>query len=783
MKPSQTICPFSLRSALAFATLCGASQATAQNETTAQGAEQKKKTGETELPQITVTGNRERAYNPENLSSRKLTTPLLDAPQTFAVVPKEVFQQQSAQTLTDVLRNVPGISYQAGENGFSTGMGNFSMRGNDSSGSVFIDGVRDSGSYLRDVFNTEKVEVAKGPAGDNGRGTAGGYVNIVTKTPHLGNSYSGSSSFSFDEYGADGNFRNTLDVNQTLANSPFEGTAVRLNALFQDGGVPGRREVEANSWGIAPSLAIGLGTPTRFTFTYQHLEQNDIPDWGIPTGYPNSGAPVANGDAGFLSPGSRDRRDVFYGLRSDYDDIQSDTASFIFEHDFASGLKLSNQFRWARTEQDSRYTVPRSLDYPTRGGLTATATEGYKRENESFSNQINLSYEFATGALKHSLSTGLELSRETSDADKLNARSLGNVPTHNPDPNRAPGLPLDKLGYNDVTVETIGVYLYDTVEINRQWKVTGGVRVEHFDADIKRVVTNASGVVTSDESFTSDDTTVSGNIGVVYKPQENGSIYASAGIASLPPGSFLSNPDISRTGTSNDLPNYKEDAKSQESFNLELGTKWEFFDNRLSTSAALFYTEKRNITVDTPGNTSVPAEDRWEYTDQELYGLELGVAGKVSDRWSIYGGLLLMDSKRKNNSNVDNFRQASDGGAVNGDELAYTPNISASLWTTYDVTDRWTIGGGIQYVGSSYIGRPDDAARVIPNDQYGKYGELPDYVVFNALTSYKINENITIRLNVDNVFDELYAVSTNWAGNRSLLGAPRTYTISADWKF
>jgi catecholate siderophore receptor len=777
----------SSREVLAITTFLTAGHAAAQAP-----AAQDKQTQETSgdaLPEVQVTANRQNeSYKVEQLASQKFTAPLLDTPQTFSVIPKEVFTQQGARNLTDVLKNVPGISFEAGENGFSTGLGNFNMRGSNTAGSIFVDGVRDSGSYLRETFNLEQVEVAKGPAADNGRGTAGGYINLITKTPGLNDFYAGSASFSFDEYGTDGNFRTTFDVNQSLTNSPLEGTAIRLNALFQEGGAPGRRDVEKNSWGLAPSIAIGLGTPTRFTLAYQHVQQNDIPDWGVPTGYPNAagaGSAFNNGDAGFLSPGSRGRRDVFYGTFSDYDDIQSDTLTATFEHDFASGAKLVNQTRVSRLDQDSRYVVPRNLVYvapgnPANGSQTATTAEAYARLNESITNQTSLVHEFQTGAIKHTLAAGLELAYETSDASMFGTPAPGvggsssNQPTGNPDPDRVHTYPTSAGRRSDVNIESYGAYLYDTVEFNPQWQLTGGFRVEHFRAHIK----NPTLAAAANRDQVISDTTLGGKLGLVYKPQDNGSIYASAGISALPPGSYLSNPDISRTGD-NSLPNYKSGAKPQQNFNLELGTKWELFNDRLSASAALFYTEKQNIPVDTPG----AGAGAWEYTDQELYGLELGLAGQITDKWSVIGGLLLMDSRRKNNSNVDNFRQASDGGAVDGDELAYTPNISASLWTTYAVTDKWTLGAGLQYVGESVIGRPDDAARVIPNDQYGDNSELPDYIVFNAMTSYKINENVTVRLNIDNVFDELYAVSSNWGGTRAILGAPRTYTISADWKF
>lgn len=230
-----------------------------------------------ELGDVTVQGQQENGLKVDKASSPKQTAALLDTPQTVNVIPETLFRQQNARTLTDVLKNTPGISFNAGENGFASGTNNFSLRGFDTSGSIFVDGARDNGSYTRDVFNVEQVEVFKGPAADNGRGGAGGYVNQVTKTPTLESFIAGGASFGFDQYDSEPRGRATLDTNQIINDS----TALRLNLLVEDSGVAGREHAEKNSWGFAPSLAFGLGTETRAIVAYEHVEMNDRPDWGV----------------------------------------------------------------------------------------------------------------------------------------------------------------------------------------------------------------------------------------------------------------------------------------------------------------------------------------------------------------------------------------------------------------------------------------------------------------------------------------------------------------------
>lgn len=197
----------------------------------------------------------EPAYKADKVSSAKFTQPLVDTPQTIVVVKKELFQQQAATTLSEALRNTPGITMLMGENGNTSTGDSIFMRGFDTQGSIYVDGIRDLGSISRDTFNTEQVEIAKGPAGvDNGRGAASGYVNLSSKLASLENATSGTVIGGTSDYK-----RATVDVNRELG----ETTALRVNLMKQDAGVDGRDEVENNFQGFAASLGLGLGTDTR----------------------------------------------------------------------------------------------------------------------------------------------------------------------------------------------------------------------------------------------------------------------------------------------------------------------------------------------------------------------------------------------------------------------------------------------------------------------------------------------------------------------------------------
>lgn len=725
------------------------------------------------------------SFNAGYSSSPKMTGPLLDTPQTVNVITNAVIQERNSSNLTEALRNVPGISFNAGENGFTSSINNFSIRGFDTSGNVFIDGVRDSGSYARDTFNVDRVEVVKGAAADNGRGGAGGYVNIVTKTPTNEDFLRADMVVSFDEYGTDPLVRSTIDFNKR------SGTvAVRMNGMVEDGGVMGRDVAEYNAYGLAPSITFGMGTDTRVTFAYERLQRQDIPDWGV-------SAHSLKGMMRYDSIAARADRDNFYGLYTDFDDVESDSVVARVEHDLSDNFTISNQTRWSQTDRQARFTFPNGFTASGNGGSVATVHQFYDRENTSISNLTNLSGRFMTGSLRHTISTGVEYTHEESDANRQAQRSSSSNPPFpgtdifNPDPGRTPGFPFAPTQKSGVTIDTIAAYAYDTIELNRHWEVVGGVRVENYNVELSNK-TIAGASLAPIDGYEDSETSLSGKIGIVYKPVRDGSFYVSYGTSVLPPGSLLSNPDISREGNDG-FPGLVLGADPVRMHNYEAGVKWDFFNGRFSTTAAVFRTEKHDVVTNgcdvlvTTNNPCSAANGRTAYGTQIVQGIELGVAGALTEHWKVFGGVAILDSERQHSREYDRIRRNANSGdyptgvtSTDGDELAFTPNVTATLWTTYDVTKDFTIGGGFQYVSDSWLGRPDDAIRVIPN---GAFGKLPSYFVTNFMASYDLTENVELRLNIDNVFNEEYALSTNWPGQRVLLGPPRTFRIGTSVDF
>lgn len=334
-------------------------------------------------------------YAPTQSADPKFSRPVADTTRTMTVISEQVIKDQGATNLTDALKNVPGVgAFFAGENGNSSTGDAVYMRGADTSNSIYIDGIRDIGSVTRDTFNTEQVEVIKGPSGtDYGRSAPTGSINMISKQPRTDSGIDASASV-----GSAWFRRGTLDINQVIG----ETTAARLNLMGEKTHDAGRDNVKNERYGVAPSLAFGLGTENRLYLNYLHVTQHNTPDGGIPTiGLPGYSAPSA-GTSALNHSGKVDTHN-FYGTNSDYDDSTTDTATMRFEHDLNDSTTIRNTTRWSRIKQDylmtavmggaSNITQPTSsVDSWTWSRLANTKDVS----NKILTNQTNLTSTFYT---------------------------------------------------------------------------------------------------------------------------------------------------------------------------------------------------------------------------------------------------------------------------------------------------------------------------------------------------------------------------------------------------
>ncbi len=695
----------------------------------------------TQLTQFVVEEQKTKA-----LSSPKFIEPLRDTPQTIVVIPSEVYTQQGAASLSDVLRNTSGITFAAGEGGSaaSTSGDAFYMRGFDTSNNIFVDGVRDIGAYSRDVYNLEQVEVAKGPAGtDIGRGGASGYVNVSTKIPRLENFVGGTLAYGFDEQTSGSRRRATADVNQTVPNSPVKGTAVRLNALWQDSDGVGRDFTNASGWAIAPSIAVGLNTATRATLAYQHSQQDNLPDYGLPTaqlpGY-ISAVPVPQVD-----------RSTYYGLTADSDKVNSDSVTGRIEHDFDANLKLSNQTRYSAVQRTAIVTTPGSSGtaYVPATGLLTRSRQGNKRDTSIVSNQTNLFAHFATGRFAHNFAGGLELSHETAYSPAFTTATLVAIPIQSPDANATPsGTPVRSGAYTDVATKTAALYALDTIHLDERWQANASIRAERYKTHYLSVA--ATGVPSTVDA---QHSLVSWKTGLVFKPVAAGSLYAAYAISLTPPGTDFT---LSSAAGNQNNP----DTDPQQTSNIELGLKWDFFRGKLSTNFAVFKTVNDKTVYTDPVLGPIPAGK------QTVQGFEAGLSRRFTDNWIVLGSISYLDSEINSGTTT--------GGNTAGSALPLIPKWSGNLFNSYRFSNGLIIGGGGQY--SAEVARRDNNTPAVPRFS-------PSYWLFNALASYPVAKNVTLRFNVNNLFDRKYSQAANNNGARFNPGAPRAYLLSADYRF
>lgn len=683
-------------------------------------------------------------------SSPKFTQPLRDTPQTITIIPAEVYTQQGATNLSEVLRNTPGITFAAGEGGNVASGDSFYMRGFDSSNSIFIDGVRDTGAYNRDIYNSEQVEIAKGPA-DNGRGGTSGYINLATKSPTLTRAVTAQAVL-----GSADQKRATLDVNQPLSSSPIAGTSLRLNLLWQDSGVPGRDHVEKKSFGVAPSLALGLGTPTRLIFTGSYDKQENLPDSGLPIAAMPGAVPTT-------PPTGPVNQENFYGLaNADFDNIERTSLGAKIEHDINPDLTLNNQLRYIETDRDALTSYMQNsaaAAYNPATGIVTPRRIHNQAHNEIISNQTNLTAKLETGDLRHDLSAGLELSREKQRTPAWTAVNGPTTSIYTPDAHRPATeaqTPFRNGGgaQSKATTDTAALYLGDTLHLSEHWLVNANARWERYNIDYN--IVDAAGLTTP---LSHSDKLLSWKAGVVFKPTTAGSLYAAYGNSYTPAGTdFVLSTAVNNANNSRFSP--------QENRNYEIGAKWDFFDSRLSTSLALYRSENLNV-VSQDSATLQYTQDASNRND----GVEVGVSGKITGNWLVYGGVAWMDAEFETPA-------TSTTSSNSGAGLRFTPRLSGNLWTAYTLFRGFNLGLGAQYtnsvVRSTSNAQAAASATALPS--------IPPYWLFSASATYDINKNFTLRLNVDNLVDEdTYRLNNN--GGRYYPGTPRSFKLTATVKY
>lgn len=676
------------------------------------------------IPATAVTSAyEEQSYLPtDSKSALKIDAPLRDIPQTVNVIPQSVIKDQGAQSMADVLKNVPGI-------GLSNGDGQrdqVTIRGFSAIGDQFIDGLRDDALYFRDLSNIERVEVIKGPAAVlYGRGSSGGLINSVSKKPSF--TPKQEVGVSFD---SEGKKRSQFDAG--WADEQHHDKAFRVTGALEDSDTF-RDDAYIDRKAIAPSAFFRLSDDLELNLGATYLYDKRLIDFGIPA--------LGN------RPVDVDRSKRFGSGDPDQDYARSEVFSFTAGVDYRinDDFTLTNSSRYYHYDLDRNNTLADSS--PTRfvtaanGELLVKLNRGNVARTEyGVFNQTELKQQAQLAGMQHSLLYGIELGHQDKYQRVFNQNNVARVPVFRDGlvavPEHASTLSSRGTNFQD----TAGFYLQDMIELTSQWKALLGVRYDIFGQEY-----DDDRPVNTDLDRT--DKTWSPRAGLVYQPDQVQSYYVSVSRGYQPSGEVFA---VSPTN---------QHLEPEETTNYEIGAKWDFLESRLAVTAAIFRLERTNMKTTDPANPALLVLAGEQRTD----GFELTATGQLSDKWQVYAGYAYLDAEiTKSNSKTN-------GVPNEGQVPTLTPRNSANLWLVRSLTQEWRVGMGANYVDDRYTALDNVVV-------------MPSYTTVDAALLYNLPEwDMALRLR--NVFDKDYYASAHGSVDLITPGAPRTLEVSANYRF
>tara|TARA_B110000211_G_scaffold17497_2_gene18227 strand:- start:6896 stop:9010 length:2115 start_codon:yes stop_codon:yes gene_type:complete len=652
----------------------------------------------------------------------KTPTLLVNVPQSVSVVSAAQISEQALFSIADVMQYTPGVSIGLGEDHRDQ----VTIRGQNTTADFFVDGLRDDVQYFRPLYNLERVEILRGAnALLFGRGGGGGVVNRVTKVASSAEDFT-TLSAGIDTFGA-GSI--SIDTNKAIdANNAF-----RFNGVFDS--IDNHRDFkDGERYAINPTYTWMANDDTTVVASYEYVNDDRLVDRGIPS---LDGAPLEGYD------------DTYFG-DPDFNNttLEAHIARVRVDHALSQNWNLNGTVQFA--DYDKAYQNLYPVNFDADAGTVTL--DGYRdtttRENALV--QLNLIGQFATGDINHTLLTGMEYgSQDTENArrDAFFADSQDDqVSFLFSDPLVIPSMTLtDPVRDRASDVTFTSAFVQDEIKLNENWIVVAGLRYDNFDIDVVDSIEVANGADDGNSGFlSSSDSQVSPRAGLIYKPAESVSIYASYSKSFLPRSGdqFLS---LSLTSQA---------LEAEEFENKEIGVKWNFSDS-LSVTAAAFEVERENGTAQDPNNPEASI-----LTGTETKGFEVQVVGKLSERWVINAGYSNLDGEE--------MGRIVDGALANRD-LAQLPEHMLTLWNQYEVNDKWRVALGVIYQSKQYASLNNTV-------------ELPDFVRVDAAVYYDYSEDVKLQLNVENVFDEDYFPSAH-NDNNIATGEPLNARVSLQYKF
>lgn len=684
---------------------------------------------------------------------------LRDIPQSVTVVTEKLMDDRNLDTFKEALKNTAGISFLAAEGGEEDiRLRGFSLQ---ATGDVFVDGVRDPAFYDRDTFNLDRLEVLRGSASMLfGRGSTGGAVNQVSKTPRLMDENQVDLTL-----GSHNHVRLVGDFNQQTG----ESAALRLNVMKTQADNNGSGS-SLDKEGIAGAYRWGIGEKDEFQLSLYHLNNQNGMNYGMPWIRPTATASVLETTVSPLDPSA------YYGMASDYNAGSATHLSGSHTHRFSADSELKTQIRKGQYERDQRAGTVRFANAASQPGGQAVSLATFGpdtvinrgnnlkiQDMDTLHVQSDFSKKVQALGLQHALLAGFDLATE--DKTVYAARTAGtqggvtiNKPT------TTIGTPNDGAWVDESTrVLRVnnqysstgwGAYLQDLVQVAPHWKVLGGLRYDSLKGDYDQFgnPTNAidNGAKTSYQMKVGE---WSKRAGVLFQPNDLQSFHLSYGT------SFNTSGDTYSLGASN------VDTPPEQSENWELGAKLDWADKRFTTRLALFRATKKNERNTDPLLPVVTLTG-----SRYVSGLEIDVAGRLTPKWEVFGSFTWMPDAKVSQAAPCPATGACTQGAAGervGDRPALTPVHSGSAWTTYQVSSQWRVGGGLTFRGRQTPTR----------SQF----EVRSFVVGDLMAEYAYSDALSFKANMSNVTNKLYADALYPA--HYIPGAGRMTQVTASYKF
>lgn len=691
--------------------------------------------GEALMPQVSVEGQGERADGPvqgyratRSSTFNKIDTPLKDVPASVSVIPSDLMKDQAMQGMGDAFRYVPGVLTHQGEGNRDQ----IILRGISTTADFYLDGVRDDAQVIRDLYNLERVEVLKGPAGMAfGRGGAGGVVNRVTKRPVFGPV--AEASFSTSAYNQR---RATLDVGNKI-NDAF---ALRFNGMVESSD-SFRNEVWLKRYALNPTATYVFGTGTALTVSYEGAYDHRTADRGIPSSF---GAPFNTDSRTFFGNAGQST------LRNKVDGV-----SAVLDHEFDNGWQLKNALHITRYDKFYQNIYPGSAVL-ANNTLTLAAYNNLNQRQNTF-NQTDLTTKFSAFGFEHVFLAGMELGGQVSANKRNTGYFAGNVTAPVVSANTPFGtvLTFRPNGTTDadnrIKADIFAVYTQDQISLSKQWKVLVGLRYDRFAIDFndRRQAANTPIV-----NIARTDTGLSPRAGLIWSPTERSTYYASYSYAFLP-----SAEQLGITVTNAGLA--PETAK-----NYEVGARWDVLP-KLTLSAALFRTDRDNVRVADSNNLGFFIPNG----QQRTQGVEAGLQGDVTRAWQVYAGAAFLDGRiTKDLTSAGTIPGAAGAVIPAGRRLQLVPQRTLSVWNRVNLGDGWAAGLGVIHQSSAFAST-------------GNSVTIPGFVRVDGALYYTLAGGKTrLALNVENLFKKKYYPTVDGDNNISP-GAPLNARLTLTTNF